>query len=183
MLERQQSQLIAGVQELYKRLQNGETWTGQQLQHSNDGRHLTHKILEGLGVLQVDELDGVEGSEGTLQSLEQQSQDGAQVHRHSSVASHPDHLSAKCSDCLPVFRYNGKAPIEISKRYSHQSGSVGASLDEFSSELQTWPLNNNGEPPYPAQQQLQTFNVDEYPGLGQTCGVCNSINYPPLQVG
>lgn len=51
MLEQQQSQLIAGLQELYSRLQRGESWPGQPLQETSGGHPLTHDILERLDLL------------------------------------------------------------------------------------------------------------------------------------
>ena len=53
MLERQHSQLIAGVHEMYKLLRKGEDWPTSMLGllSRNDGQPLTHQILEALGVL------------------------------------------------------------------------------------------------------------------------------------
>ncbi len=51
MLESQQAQLVSGLQELYKRSQNGQGWMGSPLQDSGTGVPLTHDILERLGAL------------------------------------------------------------------------------------------------------------------------------------
>lgn len=51
MLEQQQAQLVAGLQELYKRAQSGQGWVGSPLKDSNNGNPLTHDILERLGAL------------------------------------------------------------------------------------------------------------------------------------
>ncbi|KIX00931.1 uncharacterized protein Z518_09996 [Rhinocladiella mackenziei CBS 650.93] len=51
MLESQQAQLVAGLQELYKRTQNGQGWIGSPLKETNHGMPLTHDILERLGAL------------------------------------------------------------------------------------------------------------------------------------
>jgi hypothetical protein len=51
MLEQQQSQLVAGLRELYRRLQAGETWPGLPLESSHEGHPLTHDILERLDLL------------------------------------------------------------------------------------------------------------------------------------
>lgn len=51
MLEQQQSQLVAGLRELYRRLQDGENWPGKPLKNSNGGHPLTHDILERLDLL------------------------------------------------------------------------------------------------------------------------------------
>lgn len=54
MLESQQAQLVAGLQELYKRTQNGQGWTGAPLKETSHGMPLTHDILERLGALKQD---------------------------------------------------------------------------------------------------------------------------------
>jgi hypothetical protein len=51
MLENQQAQLVVGLQELYKRTQNGQGWTGPPLKETSHGMPLTHDILEQLGAL------------------------------------------------------------------------------------------------------------------------------------
>ena len=54
MLEGQQIQLVSGLQELYKRLQNGQGWLGSPLKESGAGVPLTHDILDRLGALKQD---------------------------------------------------------------------------------------------------------------------------------
>ena len=54
MLENQQSQLVTGLQELYKLTQNGQGWIGSPLKESSHGAPLTHDILERLGALKQD---------------------------------------------------------------------------------------------------------------------------------
>lgn len=51
MLEQQQSQLVAGLRELYTRLQTGQGWPGQPLREAQSGHPLTHDILERLDLL------------------------------------------------------------------------------------------------------------------------------------
>ena len=51
MLEQQQTQLVAGLQELYRRTQDGKGWEGARLKESIHGFPLTHDILERLGAL------------------------------------------------------------------------------------------------------------------------------------
>ena len=55
MLERQHTELISGLQELYRRIQAGEPFPSHPLEPAYNGQPLTHKILEALGVLQSDE--------------------------------------------------------------------------------------------------------------------------------
>lgn len=54
MLEHQQTQLISGLQELYKRSANGQGWDGPMLNDAGGGKPLIHDILDRLGVLQLD---------------------------------------------------------------------------------------------------------------------------------
>ena len=69
MLERQHTQLIAGVQELYRRVQIGQGCQGEQLQVENYDQPLTHEILEGLGLLQADDWDDIDGYGGSCRSF------------------------------------------------------------------------------------------------------------------
>ena len=52
MLEQQQHQLVAGLREMYRKLQAGEGWDGSALDTSSGGHPLTHDILEHLDLLQ-----------------------------------------------------------------------------------------------------------------------------------
>ncbi|KAI9852552.1 MAG: hypothetical protein M1838_000420 [Thelocarpon superellum] len=63
MLEQQQAQLVAGVQELYRRTQDGTGWTGPPLPASDSGHPLTHALLERLGALKA----GHHGDHGTFE--------------------------------------------------------------------------------------------------------------------
>ncbi|RDI84176.1 hypothetical protein Vi05172_g6071 [Venturia inaequalis] len=74
MLEQQQSQLVAGLRELYRRLQEGENWPGKPLKKNAVGGHpLTHDILERLDLLhsKSDAPIKHEGFEDDLSVLEQ----------------------------------------------------------------------------------------------------------------
>jgi hypothetical protein len=51
MLEQQQAQLVAGLRELYTRLQTGQGWPGQPLRDAQGGHPLTHDILDRLDLL------------------------------------------------------------------------------------------------------------------------------------
>lgn len=55
MLEQQQTQLIIGLQELYRRIEHGQGWLGSSLKESSNGRPLTYDILKRLGALKQDE--------------------------------------------------------------------------------------------------------------------------------
>jgi len=51
MLEQQQGQLVAGLQEMYKQLHSAQAWTGPALAEAN-GHPLTHDILAALDLLE-----------------------------------------------------------------------------------------------------------------------------------
>lgn len=70
MLENQQAQLVSGLQELYKRMQNGQGWTGSPLKESS-GVPLTHDILERLGALKQDGHNTSDLFEDDLNALQQ----------------------------------------------------------------------------------------------------------------
>lgn len=91
MLERQHAQLIAGVQELYRCTQNGQGWTQPPLDLVNHGQPLTHKILEGLGVLRTEEWADGEGQDGMSSwvSFEQQAQEGSGIMYDASQSPSP----------------------------------------------------------------------------------------------
>lgn len=54
ILEFQQTRLIKGLQELYRRTQNDQGWSGAPLDESENGAPLTHEILERIGALKRD---------------------------------------------------------------------------------------------------------------------------------
>lgn len=70
MLESQQTQLVTGLQELYRRLQRGEGWVGSPLKESTRGQPLTHDILERLGALKQDSKAGIDHFEDDHEALQ-----------------------------------------------------------------------------------------------------------------
>ncbi|KAI4122044.1 MAG: hypothetical protein LQ338_006029 [Usnochroma carphineum] len=54
MLEQQQTQLVNGLQEMYRRITNNEGWKGEHLDTAPNGYPLTHDILERLDALRID---------------------------------------------------------------------------------------------------------------------------------
>lgn len=71
MLENQQSQLVVGLQELYKRVQNGQGWVGAPLKETSHGGPLTHDILERLGALKQENHTESECFEEDLSAMQQ----------------------------------------------------------------------------------------------------------------
>lgn len=102
MLQRQQSQLNAGVQELYGRLLDGRGWPGKPLEVNCNGQALVHAILERLSLL--DENDGwneIEDSEPEQQMPEDYQSSLDKTPRFSETPLQPPpavSLSKQCFD-------------------------------------------------------------------------------------
>lgn len=93
MLEQQQSQLVNGLQELYRRLETSQGWPGASLQDSGNGHPLTHDILARLGVLSADGPEENESFEEDLDLVQQKLLDGGSglTQRQDSGDSDSDH--------------------------------------------------------------------------------------------
>jgi hypothetical protein len=103
MLEQQQTQLVAGLRELYSRLQAGQPWPGTPLREASGGHPLTHDILERLDLLHSsgDTGSNYEGFEEDCNRMQQKLVErGAPfTHRRGSVSSDSDrgHASSPSS--------------------------------------------------------------------------------------
>lgn len=96
MLEQQQSQLVAGLQETYRRLLAADIWPGEPLSETN-GHPLTHDILARLDLLETKQ-DGsgeVETFEEDPQKLQQRlvAEGATYLPRRGSISSESDHSS------------------------------------------------------------------------------------------
>ncbi|KAF2869078.1 hypothetical protein BDV95DRAFT_609324 [Massariosphaeria phaeospora] len=95
MLEQQQTQLVAGVRELYARLLNGQSWPGPPLRDAPGGHPLTHDILERLDLLHSGSESGSnhEGFEEDTDRMQQKllEQGAPYTHRRRSISSDSDH--------------------------------------------------------------------------------------------
>lgn len=112
MLENQQTQLVTGLQELYKRLQNGQGWSGSPLKETNAGVPLTHDILERLGALKVDGHQSSEAFEEDLSALQQRLiANGASI-----MQREPSHDGSSESAASPPYepRLNFTNPFPVS---------------------------------------------------------------------
>lgn len=99
MLENQQSQLVTGLQELYKRVQTGQGWAGSPLKETSHGGPLTHDILERLGALKQEKHTEGERFEEDLTAMQQRliSNGAGYMQRSNSTDSDSD------SEQSPVF--------------------------------------------------------------------------------
>lgn len=95
MLEQQQSQLVAGLRELYSRLQKGQGWPGAPLREAQGGHPLTHDILERLDLLHPsnDGSSNYEGFEEDCSRMQQKllERGAPYTRRRGSVSSDSDH--------------------------------------------------------------------------------------------
>lgn len=103
MLEQQQSQLVAGLREMYRRFQTGEGWPGSPLQDATGGHPLTHDILDRLHLLHGKGEDGVhyDGFEEDCTRMQQQLlENGAgYIRRRGSTSSESDREHTSQSSC------------------------------------------------------------------------------------
>lgn len=71
LLEIQQQQLVKGIQQLYQYIKEEKAWIGAPLKEANDGRPLTHDILERLGVMEPEDLTSRHAFDADLDVLQQ----------------------------------------------------------------------------------------------------------------
>ncbi|KAM0717567.1 hypothetical protein Q7P37_007419 [Cladosporium fusiforme] len=94
MLEQQQSQLVAGLKEMYHRLQKASAWDGATLDEST-GQPLTHDILSALDLLEPkhDDSSELEVFEENCEKLQSRMlADGVGfAHRRGSISSDSEH--------------------------------------------------------------------------------------------
>lgn len=176
MLEQQQAQLVAGLQETYQRLQSAQLWPGAPLQE-HEGHVLTHDILTRLDILNKDgEVEVFEEDVDKLQ-LRLLSQGASYMHRRGSVSSDSDHSHTQshsrqksydspiASPVKPNFRGSFAFDITPAASPATQSPvSHGASLR--TTGMKPSPLHNES----PIQADLSCADDDLYmstwPGMG-----------------
>jgi hypothetical protein len=140
MLEQQQSQLVAGLRELYTRMQKGQGWPGAPLREAQGGHPLTHDILERLDLLHpsADGSSNYEGFEEDCSRMQQKllERGAPYTRRRGSMSSDSEH-----GHTSPSSSYSG-TPTTKSMPYA----------DPFSrpNAPPTPPMNS----PFPRQSQL-----------------------------
>lgn len=154
MLEQQQSQLVAGLRELYSRLQNGQGWPGQPLREAQSGHPLTHDILERLDLLHPtsDSSSNYEGFEDDCNRMQQKllERGAPYTHRRGSVSSDSDHGHTSSSSS-----YSG-TPTTKSMPYNDPLSRINAPP--------TPPMNS----PFPRQSQITPMIKQEAPMVSST---------------
>ena len=122
MLERQNGQLSAGLQELYRRAQDSCSWTEPRLEVGDHNQPLIHQILEVLGVLHPSDREDMEIVDQDWQSSDAQEQDGNDwdwLYSRMDSSTTP----AACSHDSPTQIAFAQSEI-ISKRQSKAHGSL-----------------------------------------------------------
>jgi hypothetical protein len=171
MLEQQQTQLVAGLRELYSRLQKGESWPGQPLRESSGGHPLTHDILERLDLLHPsgdNHNSNYEGFEEDCSRMQQKLLErGAPfTHRRGSVSSDSEHGHA--SNNSPV-SYEG-TPTTRSFAFDNPFARHNAPP--------TPPMHS----PFPRQSQIVSPPVkQESPMVSPTFMNSSAMNLPVMQ--
>lgn len=162
MLEQQQAQLVAGLQELYRRSQRGQAWEGAPLKESSHGMPLTHDILHTLGALKSGRLNsGCEHFEEDLNALRGRLlANGAEFMPRASSDSDSDSVHSPISDQQPLqqtytnpFSMNQLPPtpptqspypqtafpaLSSESRREKQPSSLRKSVDNDQFRRQTW---------------------------------------------
>lgn len=169
MLEQQQSQLVSGLQELYKRLRDVEQWDGAVLTEF-EGRPLTHDILASLRLLETKHDGDVEAFEenveklqarllasgagftrrrGSLSSESEQSQHGhaRSASRDAPTASKPAH-STTTSSAFGSSSVAGPAPVQVQAQPMRPTllASHDSQMSQLSQMSQMSPLS--GDPQF-----------------------------------
>lgn len=104
MLESQQTQLVSGLQELYRRLQGGEGWVGSPLKESMRGMPLTHDILERLGALKQENNPGTDHFEDDYDVL----QNPLSTNGAGAMQREPSFNTDSDLDRSPAFDFTGR---------------------------------------------------------------------------
>ena len=166
VLERQHSQLVAGVREMYTLLQNGDGWPGADLEPSsqNDGQPLTHQILEALGVLQTSPEDDGDDLNGEWQTFKHHPQDDGVI--YNSAHHSPEMLEPPPPTQTPEqFAVTRHQSFMERQRFKYERDP--AEVEKYNSDLPqltTLLPNLKGGPPlstkmaHPLQQQQHMFS-------------------------
>jgi hypothetical protein len=154
MLEQQQTQLVAGLRELYTRLQRGESWPGQPLREASGGHPLTHDILERLDLLHSSNDNGsnYEGFEEDCNRMQQKLLErGAPfTRRRGSVSSDSEHGQTSSNSS-----YGG---TPVTRSFAFDTPFVRNNAPP------TPPMNS----PFPRQSQMVTPVKQESPMVSST---------------
>jgi len=198
MLEQQQTQLVAGLRELYGRLQKGESWPGQPLRESS-GHPLTHDILERLDLLHPsgEHSGNYEGFEEDCGRMQQKLLErGAPfTRRRRSVSSESDHGHASSNSSSggtpttrsfafdnPFARHNAPPTPPVTSPFPRQSQIISPVKQESPMVSPTF-MNTDALDPSALSQTAwmnDSMMMDEPMDFKPMCGFENFTGYDPM---
>jgi len=144
MLEQQQSQLVAGLREMYTSLVKSGRWPGSSLKE-HDGFPLTHDILERLGVLHMtgENPVGPENFEDNLEVLQ------ARLMAENGASSARQRRSSPSTDSDPGLSHMDSPHSSPTLRHS----SVSSTSSRKRASPETPPPSDSSAMVYPSKQQ------------------------------
>ncbi|KAK2757872.1 hypothetical protein FQN54_004278 [Arachnomyces sp. PD_36] len=166
MLEQQQSQLVAGLQESYRILLSSSNWPGSPLKPSSNGHPLTHDILETLGALKSDGSSGIEQFEEDTSVLQkrliaggagymqrQDSSDGGSDSEHSPTFPKPRSNNSLSAVCPPTPGHSPSISYQqMPTQFKTRAVQAPASPPQTDYPFSSIPGESNN--PYPPQPAL-----------------------------
>lgn len=148
MLERQQNQLVAGLQTLYSQLQNAALWDGPPLS-TNGKEPLTHDILASLNLLQPKE-DGT-GQMKSFEDIPRNERHDSGYASHVSDLTSPSHVPGKLEGSSSIAPDIPTSPHEeLASPIASPLGGLSASL---STKSQQQSFSDEQQQPQPYSQQ------------------------------
>ena len=169
MLEQQQTQLVNGLHELYKRVTSGRGWDGPMLNDSSNGRPLTHDILSRLGVLQLEKSSPSMGFEDDVETLQQRLMgDGPEsMQRRDST----DSEDTKLQESSPV----DTGPQNYFKKETFSPPLPTPPLPHSPYSTQTWQSNSKSTPVRPHSLQINPIYTTSH-AVGMSGASMNPTN-------
>lgn len=151
MLEQQQAQLVAGLRELYRRLNAGEDWPGSALADAANGQPLTHDILERLDLLHMQtENHGVtDGFEEDTDAMQRRLIESGAALVHSHRRQRAGSVSSNASDMEPGNAHSSSAyesPAALSSSYDTPTSARSSQFSDSFRAPPTPPMNTATSP-------------------------------------
>lgn len=166
MLERQQNQLVAGLQTLYSQLQNAALWDGPPLT-TNGKEPLTHDILASLNLLQPKE-DGT-GQMKSFEDIPRNKRHDSGYASNVSDLTSPSHVTGKLEGSSSIGPDVPTSPHEgLTSPIASPLGGMSASL----------PTNSLQQSSFNEQHQSQSYL--QQPRARPLLAKPKSLHEPPL---
>ncbi|KAI4109025.1 MAG: hypothetical protein L6R37_000743 [Teloschistes peruensis] len=113
MLEQQQLQLVAGLQNLYKRTIDNQGWPGRPLDITSTGHPLVHDILERLDAIHIEGANAPNHFEEDFDVMQQRllANGAVPMNRQASVESESSEDTATIPDTVSPFGTSHRMPF------------------------------------------------------------------------